>query len=54
MSKTRFSGSYVATITPFKSHVDEVDYEAFERLIDWQIGQGTNGLVPCGTRIPNN
>ena len=49
MSKTRFSGSYVATITPFKSHVDEVDYEAFERLIDWQIGQGTNGLVPCGT-----
>jgi 4-hydroxy-tetrahydrodipicolinate synthase len=42
-----FHGSICALITPFrKGAVDEKAYEAF---VDWQIGQGTNGLVPCGT-----
>jgi 4-hydroxy-tetrahydrodipicolinate synthase len=26
-----------------------VDEEAFARFVDWQIGEGTHGLVPCGT-----
>ena len=42
-----FQGSICALITPFrKGAVDEKAYEAF---VDWQIGQGTNGVVPCGT-----
>lgn len=42
-----FKGSYVALVTPFKDNM-EIDYEAYGRLIDFQIEQGTNGLVPCG------
>lgn len=44
---TEFKGSYVAVITPFND--DGVDEEAFRRLVDWHIEQGTHGLVPCGT-----
>ncbi|AQT69756.1 4-hydroxy-tetrahydrodipicolinate synthase [Anaerohalosphaera lusitana] len=42
-----FKGSYVAIITPFKN--GEVDYETLEKLVNWQIEQGINGLVPVGT-----
>lgn len=42
-----FQGSIVALITPFRGGA--VDEKAFQEFIDWQIGQGTNGLVPCGT-----
>jgi len=42
-----FSGSLVALITPFKN--GQVDYAAIERLVDWHIEQGTDGLVPVGT-----
>jgi len=42
-----FKGSITALITPFRG--GKVDEKAFASLIDWQIGQGTNGLVPCGT-----
>jgi 4-hydroxy-tetrahydrodipicolinate synthase len=42
-----FKGSIVALITPFKA--GKVDEDAFARLVDWQIAQGTHGLVPCGT-----
>ena len=43
-----FSGSNTALVTPFTSEgaLDEV---AFEKLVDWQIVQGTHGLVPVGT-----
>src|ERR1051326_373864 len=42
-----FKGSLVALITPFRNGaVDEV---AFQEHVAWQIGQGTHGLVPCGT-----
>lgn len=45
-----FTGSYTALITPFKAeNVYEVDYSAFEKLIQRQISGGTHGLVPCGT-----
>jgi 4-hydroxy-tetrahydrodipicolinate synthase len=42
-----FQGSITALITPFKN--GEVDAKAFQRLVEWQINQGTHGLVPVGT-----
>ncbi len=42
-----FKGSIVALITPFKNGV--VDDKAYRDLIEWQIAEGTHGLVPCGT-----
>jgi len=42
-----FSGSIVALVTPFKSTF-EVDFDAYGRLVDWHIEQGTNAIVPCG------
>ena len=43
-----FKGIATAMITPF--HADgTVDYEAFGRMIDFQIDNGINGLVVCAT-----
>jgi len=42
-----FKGSFAALITPFKN--GQVDEEAFRNFVEWQIGEGTDGLVPCGT-----
>jgi 4-hydroxy-tetrahydrodipicolinate synthase len=42
-----FRGSIAALITPFKD--GKVDAKAFQKLVEWQIDQGTHGLVPCGT-----
>ncbi|MAM67517.1 MAG: 4-hydroxy-tetrahydrodipicolinate synthase [Pseudomonadota bacterium] len=42
-----FSGSICALITPFRN--GDLDEEAFGKLVDWQIGEGTHGLVPVGT-----
>ncbi len=42
-----FSGAFTALITPFKN--GEVDVEALEGLVEFQIRQGIDGLVPCGT-----
>jgi len=42
-----FSGSLVALVTPFRS--GRVDFAAIERLVDWHVEQGTEGLVPVGT-----
>jgi len=47
MELIMFKGSFVALITPFRD--GKVDDEAFARLVEWQIEQGTHGLVPCGT-----
>ncbi|RDV01393.1 4-hydroxy-tetrahydrodipicolinate synthase [Undibacter mobilis] len=44
---TSFRGSMTALVTPFKNGA--VDEQAFRALIDWQIAQGTSGLVPVGT-----
>ena len=46
-AKTSFRGSFTALVTPFKN--GSVDEEAFRALIEWQIDEGTNGLVPVGT-----
>ncbi len=42
-----FRGSIVALVTPFTRAL-EVDFEAYGRLIDFHLDQGTHGLVPCG------
>jgi 4-hydroxy-tetrahydrodipicolinate synthase len=42
-----FSGSLVALVTPMSS--GRIDYPSLERLVDWHIEQGTDGLVPVGT-----
>ena len=42
-----FRGSLTALITPFKD--GKLDEEAFRRIVEWQIDEGTHGLVPVGT-----
>ena len=42
-----FQGSFTALITPFKDGA--VDEAAFQAFVEWQIDQGSHGLVPCGT-----
>ncbi len=43
----RLHGSIPALITPFRD--GRVDIKAFEAFVDWQISEGSHGLVPCGT-----
>ena len=42
-----FKGSMVALITPFRGQA--VDETGFQKFVDWQIEQGTEAVVPCGT-----
>lgn len=42
-----FKGSITAVITPF--HGAGIDETAFQAFIEWQIAEGTDGIVPCGT-----
>ena len=42
-----FKGSITALVTPFRDGA--VDDKTFQAFVDWQIGEGTHGLVPCGT-----
>ena len=42
-----FRGAMVAIVTPFKN--DQVDEKALRELIEFQIANGTDGIVPCGT-----
>ena len=42
-----FKGSIPALVTPFKN--GEIDWAAFENLVEWQIDQGSHALVPTGT-----
>jgi 4-hydroxy-tetrahydrodipicolinate synthase len=42
-----FQGSITALVTPFKDGA--LDEAAFRSFVEWQIDQGTHGLVPCGT-----
>ena len=47
MKNTVFTGAATAIITPFKN--DKIDYEKFKELIDWQIAEGIDAIVVCGT-----
>jgi 4-hydroxy-tetrahydrodipicolinate synthase len=42
-----FRGSFTALVTPFKN--GGLDERAFRDLVEWQIAEGTDGLVPVGT-----
>jgi 4-hydroxy-tetrahydrodipicolinate synthase len=42
-----FSGSMPALVTPFQG--GELDIETLKKLVEWHIGEGSNGLVPVGT-----
>jgi 4-hydroxy-tetrahydrodipicolinate synthase len=42
-----FRGSFTALVTPFKN--GGLDESAFRKLVEWQISEGTEGLVPVGT-----
>src|SRR6201998_752558 len=46
-AKTSFRGSFTALVTPFKN--GSLEERAFRDLVEWQIAEGTNGLVPVGT-----
>src|SRR5437870_7398382 len=46
-TRTSFRGSFNALVTPFKNGA--LDEKAFRGLVNWQIAEGTNGLVPVGT-----
>lgn len=43
-----FTGSLVALVTPFDEH-NRIDYAAIERLIEFHVAQGSDGLVIAGT-----
>ena len=45
--RMQLEGSMVAMVTPFRD--GQVDYEALGRFIDFQIDNGTQAMVPCGT-----
>lgn len=47
MKKTIFTGAATAIVTPMTAN--GVDYDNFGRLIDWQIEQGIDAIVVCGT-----
>jgi 4-hydroxy-tetrahydrodipicolinate synthase len=42
-----FSGAFTALVTPFRN--GQVDVEALEGMVEFQIQNGIHGLVPCGT-----
>jgi 4-hydroxy-tetrahydrodipicolinate synthase len=42
-----FKGAITAIVTPFNG--GEVDYKAYEKLVKFQLKDGINGIVPCGT-----
>ena len=44
-----FKGSAVAIVTPFKETDESVNYEAFADIIDYQIDNGTDAIVVCGS-----
>ena len=43
----QFRGSFPALITPMQN--GEVDEAAFRKFVNWQIEQGSHGVVPVGT-----
>src|SRR3954469_3199638 len=45
--KFMFFGSIPALVTPFSG--GRVAEDTFRELVNWQIGEGSNALVPCGT-----
>ncbi|OQR90121.1 dihydrodipicolinate synthase [Achlya hypogyna] len=49
MAKLQLQGAFTALVTPFTADGTQVDYDALRKIVDAQIAQGINGLVPMGT-----
>ena len=47
MKQPIFTGSGTAVVTPFTN--DGVDYPAFKKLLDFQLENGTDAIIVCGT-----
>ncbi len=47
MKKTIFTGAGTAIVTPFRN--GEIDYDAYTRLVEWQIAQGISAIIVAGT-----
>lgn len=47
MKNTIFTGAATAIVTPFKD--GKIDYESYERLLEWQISEGISAIVVAGT-----
>ena len=45
----RFTGSYVALVTPWNKDLSNIDFGALKDLIDWHVESGTDGILPAGT-----
>lgn len=46
---TNFSGSNIAIITPFTEDGGAVNFDVLSELIEWQINEGTDGIITAGT-----
>lgn len=49
MAAITISGAFTAVVTPFSDDLNEIDWVAYERLVEAQLAGGISGLVPCGT-----
>ncbi|KDO25018.1 dihydrodipicolinate synthase [Saprolegnia parasitica CBS 223.65] len=49
MAKLQLQGAFTALVTPFTADGAHVDYDALRRIVEAQIADGINGLVPMGT-----
>jgi 4-hydroxy-tetrahydrodipicolinate synthase len=47
MAQPAFRGSITALLTPFNGYA--VDERAFQEFVEWQVKEGSHGVVPCGT-----
>ncbi len=48
-AKLQLRGTFTALITPFTADGEKVDWAALKKLVEYQIEEGVEGLVPCGT-----
>ena len=44
-----FEGTFTALVTPFKPGEQEMDFDALDSLVEWQLESGINGFVVGGT-----
>lgn len=42
----KLEGAFTALVTPFTADGKSVDYEKLREIVEWQIAEGINGLVP--------
>lgn len=43
------TGTFTALITPFEENSEKIDWPALKKLVEWQVKNSVEGLVPCGT-----